>query len=350
MSPAGRPEETAGLLGHGPVLDAFRQMLGKGRVHHAWALLGPRGIGKATLAWHMVREWFAENEAERLHCHRPDHPLFSRIRARGHPDLHLLEVPEAGAVREIPVAAVREVLARLKSTAYSGRRALLVDAACELNRHAANALLKMVEEPPRDTLILLVCHRPRAVPATLLSRCLRVPLRPLQPEEMEAALARWLPERDADSRRRLAVLAAGRLGEALRIDEAALLDHYRSLLGQIAREGNRAEIGAMAAELAAVARRFGLELAFRAPLELVRRVVRLAAGGVLAPELAEGEEDKLRRLLARRPAAAYAELWAQLVTFARRAQQLHLDPQQALLAALGAILGSSALPGFASER
>ncbi len=343
------PAETAALFGHEDALERFRRARARGRMPHAWALSGAGGIGKATLAWHMAREWLAP-EAERGRCHDPESPLFRQLRERAHPELQVLDLESQASARarEIPVAAVRDLVARLHRTGYGGRRVVLIDAADDLNRHAANALLKVLEEPPPGTLFLLVCHEPAAIPATILSRCLRLPLRPLGNAELMRALEQMAPDLDPEARRRLAAVAGGRLGHALRLARAGFLDLYARLLDQLAAKHAASALEAAAA-LAPLARDWGIAFALTVPQEILRRAVRLGLGLPLEPELTAGEAAKLAAILRRLPLEEAAGLWEKFLALARQTESLHLDPEHSLVVALATIRGDATADALGRE-
>ena len=141
--------------------------LASGRLAHGWLLTGPPGIGKATLAFRFARALLAGPDVPRsddFRC-RPDHPVFRQVARGAHPDLTVLEAerdPRTGRLRsEITVDAVRAATASLQMTAAAGGyRVAIVDGAESMNRNAANALLKTLEEPPARSVLILVSHRP----------------------------------------------------------------------------------------------------------------------------------------------------------------------------------------------
>ena len=171
------PRENPHLVGHELAAGALVEAWGSGRLAHAWLIAGPRGIGKATLAYRFARFVLAGGEGggnDGL-AMAPEHPVFQRAAAGGHSDLAVIErgLGDRGRLRaEIVVDDVRKANAFLSLTAGEGGwRVVIVDAADEMNRNAANALLKRLEEPPSRVLFLLVSHAPSRMPATLRSRC-----------------------------------------------------------------------------------------------------------------------------------------------------------------------------------
>jgi DNA polymerase-3 subunit delta' len=200
------PRENLRLFGHAAaeriLLDAYRS----GRMHHAWLITGPDGIGKATLAFRIARFILANPDpahqivdtAVHLDVDAPE-GLIGKI-ARGiHPNiLHLQRPWDERAKRyktEISVDTVRRIVPFLGTTAGEGGwRIVIVDPADELNRSAANALLKGLEEPPPRTLFVLVSRTPGRLLTTIRSRCRTLPLRPLGEEELNVALAHLNPE------------------------------------------------------------------------------------------------------------------------------------------------------------
>ncbi|MCY4407885.1 MAG: DNA polymerase III subunit delta', partial [Rhodospirillaceae bacterium] len=177
------PRENPHLVGHEPAAGALVEAWGSGRLAHAWLIAGPRGIGKATLAYRFARFVLAGKEGIDGLTMAPEHPVFRRIAAGGHSDLAVIErgLGDRGRLRaEIVVDDVRKANAFLSLTAGEGGwRVVIVDAADEMNRNAANALLKRLEEPPSRVLFLLVSHAPSRMPATLRSRCRLLSLAPL---------------------------------------------------------------------------------------------------------------------------------------------------------------------------
>ncbi len=235
-----RPEATSILVGHQraemALLDSYRS----GRVPHAWALEGPKGIGKATLAFRFARFVLAHPapdapdvaEAADLAV-SPDGSDARQIAARAHPNLIVLERPrdEAGKATSsiIPVDSVRRVSRFLATTAAGGNwRIVVVDAADDLNRASANALLKMLEEPPARCLFLLVAHLPGRLLPTIRSRCRRLALKPLDPALIETVL-RTGDEAGGDPAL-AARLAQGSLGRALELASAEGQETARRLL------------------------------------------------------------------------------------------------------------------------
>ena len=170
-----------------------------GRLAHAWLIGGREGIGKATLAWRFARFVLANpdpaakavQEARDLHVD-PGHPAARLLAGLAHPDFSLIRREWQGAAKrlasEISVDAVRNGLQVFQlSAAFGGWRIAIVDAAEDLNRNSANALLKMVEEPPQHSLILIVSHRPGQILPTIRSRCRRLRLEPLSDDEIVRA-------------------------------------------------------------------------------------------------------------------------------------------------------------------
>ena len=194
------PRETSELFGHREAEAALLNAYRSGRIPHAWLIGGPQGIGKATLAYRMARFVLANADplapsvqrAETLAVDPADH-VARQITAEAHGGLLVLErgLNDRGVLRTvITVDETRETISFFGSTAaVDGWRVCIVDTVDELNPNAANALLKILEEPPQQSLFLLVSHSPARALPTILSRCRKLPLRPLSTVDVIRAAA-----------------------------------------------------------------------------------------------------------------------------------------------------------------
>ena len=194
------PRATAVLFGHAQAEAALLAAYRSARMPHGFLLAGPKGIGKATLAYRMARFVFAHPDpsdravqsATSLEIDA-ENPVARRIVAQAQPDLLVIErtANERGVLhKQIAVEDIRRTIPFFGSTAGEGGwRIAIVDAVDDLNRSGANALLKVLEEPPERALILLVSHSAARVPATLRSRCRIVTLRPLDESDVAGAAA-----------------------------------------------------------------------------------------------------------------------------------------------------------------
>jgi DNA polymerase III subunit delta' len=200
------------LYGLDPQIAAFRAALAGERLHHAWLLAGPRGVGKGSFADFAARLL--------LNASDPASQGTSLIEAGSHPDFRRLErLPNektGNLARNITVDQVRHLRALFSTgTAISDRRAIIIDSIDDLERGAANALLKSLEEPPASTIFLLVSHQPGRLLPTIRSRCRTLMFSPLDDAAMTSVLDDQLPQLDPASRAQLIASANGSAATAL---------------------------------------------------------------------------------------------------------------------------------------
>ncbi|QDL90754.1 DNA polymerase III subunit delta' [Paroceanicella profunda] len=332
---APHPRRTAALFGQPAAEEAFLTARDAGRLHHAWLIAGPRGVGKATLAWRIARNLLAGAGGPLDMA--PDQPVFRRCAALSEPRLFLLRRAwDAKAARLRQIIDVEETR-RLKtflqlSSADGGWRAVIVDAAEEMNTSAANALLKVLEEPPERTAFLLVCHAPARLLPTIRSRCRELRCGPLDAASLAAALdAAGLQTDDATA---LAELSGGSAGEAMRLAAHGGQPAYEELLALLATlpRLDRPRMIALADSCAGrdAAERYDMMMRL-VPLAL-SRFARAGALGALPVEAARGEGDLIRRLSpGPGPARAWAEAVQRLGERMARARSVNLDPGQVML-------------------
>ena len=216
------------LIGHGAAEGVFLDAVESGRTAHAWLLTGPRGIGKATLARRMAARVLAGDDGQSALFEAPaeswepspSNPATVKVAHGTHPDLMIVArtaEEEGGRVpKEIGVAAIRRVGGFLRLTpAEGGWRAVIVDSADDMNRNAANALLKVLEEPPGDVLLVLVSHAPHGLLPTIRSRCRRLALSPLSAEDTGAVLAAHVADAEPDDLALAARLSEGCPGRGI---------------------------------------------------------------------------------------------------------------------------------------
>jgi DNA polymerase III subunit delta' len=350
--PAPAPRQNALLLGHESAEAALLHAYRSGRLPHAWLIAGPRGIGKATLAFRFARFLLSEgggNAGAGLGTSSPlalppDHPIFRRIASGGHADLLVVERgldPRRKRIRgEIVVQDTRAIAAFLRLTPAEGRwRVVIVDDADLMNRNAANALLKILEEPPKKALLVLVSDNPGRLLPTIRSRCRSLAVKPLPAALVRDALERYRGDLAPGERAALAELAQGSIGRALELAGAGGLDLYRALLRLIERlpQLDGAALHALADRLA----RGDGEDAFRMTAELLpgwlARMVALAAGGGAEAGAVPGEAETMRRLAARRALDQWVEVWEKLTHLFALADSVNLDRKQVVLNAFFAL-------------
>jgi DNA polymerase III subunit delta' len=197
----------------------FLEALERGRLHHAWLLCGPEGVGKATFAYRAARRLLgaAPDPAYGLLGAAPEDPVSRQIIAHAHPDLMVLDrIGDDGKIRrEIPADDARRLPEFFsKAPASAPWRVAIVDSADDLNRFSANALLKILEEPPERGVLFLVSHAPGGLLPTIRSRCRRLTFRPWEIEAV-AAFVRARTDLDQEAALRLARMAKGSPGRAL---------------------------------------------------------------------------------------------------------------------------------------
>lgn len=194
LTGAPHPRTTQSLVGHEAAQTEILSAWNSGRFPHAFLIGGPEGIGKATLAYKIARFMLSQPPATAKSLDvPPSHPAVHQIAALSHPDFLLLRriAPDEDkkVPTEIPVGEIRKLVKFFGSTAASGGyRVCIVDALDDLNKSGANALLKILEEPPAKSLFLLISHSPGRLLATIRSRCRKLLLRPLTTEEVTHAL------------------------------------------------------------------------------------------------------------------------------------------------------------------
>ncbi|MCX7644139.1 MAG: DNA polymerase III subunit delta' [Rhodobacteraceae bacterium] len=357
---APHPRETERLFGQAAAEAAFLDAHAAGRLHHAWLLTGPRGVGKATFAWRAARFLLAGEAAAAPGGGDlfgaapdrpatldvpPDHPVARRLRALSEPRLFLLRrgPTEKGdsLSAQIRVEDTRGLRGFFQlSAADGGRRAVIVDAADEMNPAAANAILKLLEEPPRGAVMLLVSHQPARLLPTIRSRCRELRLAPLGPADMAAALAQAGVA--ADDPGRLAELAGGSVGEAIRLANLDGLALYERLVGLFRPRLDRPAAIALAESVAGRGGEARLDLLLGLVSQLLARAARTGLGRP-PPEAAPGEAALLARLA---PDAGAARTWAEaeaaLGARARHGRAVNLDPAALILDMLLSIDQSAA--------
>jgi DNA polymerase-3 subunit delta' len=207
---------------------AFAAALHGGSLHHAWLLVGPEGVGKATFAQRAALRMLAEASATGVSAPGlvvPEtHPTRSLVDAGSHPDLRVMQrlpkdadKPDQGFARSITIAQVRSLQPMFATTPSMGaRRVVIIDAADDLERNGANALLKNLEEPPVGTIFLLISHAPGRLLPTIRSRCRVLRFAALDDADMARALRQVLPEADEDEIAALVRTGEGAPGRAIR--------------------------------------------------------------------------------------------------------------------------------------
>lgn len=234
------PRDVFDLIGHEAPEAAFEDARSRGRLHHAWLLTGPEGVGKATFAFRAARRLLGAPADPRFGVlgSSPEHSVSRLVMARSHPDLLVIErVGEDGKARKtIPVDEARKLSEFFsKSPASAPHRVAIIDAADDLNVNAANAVLKTLEEPPPHGVLLLVAHSPGRLLATIRSRCRRLGFSPLAEDQVVAFVTARAGVNDEDALH-LARMSGGAPGRAwslaqqgaVAVDEAA-----RNLLGAL---------------------------------------------------------------------------------------------------------------------
>lgn len=351
---APHPRDTARLIGHAPAEEVFLQAFNAGKLHHAWLITGPRGVGKATLAWRMARFLLAtpatdggmfDAPAPDTLDISPDHPIARRIAAGSESRAALIR-PLYDAKKDrlaaiIDVEQIRDLKANfsLKAT-DGGRRTVVVDAIDDMNPNAANAFLKLLEEPPAEVTFFLISHRPSGLLPTIRSRCRELRMGPLSPADLSDALTAAGGEVDPSDRIALAELAGGSVGAAFEMSNLNGLALYQMIVDLLSGlpQMNRARLQTVCDAGAGK----GNEAQFTLIVTLIdlflARTARAGSMGGLAPDAAKGEGDLIARL-ATSPQAALA--WANLAQIlgvrARRGRSVNLDPAALLLDMLLAI-------------
>lgn len=336
------------LLGHDAAERTMLAAHGSGRLHHAWLISGPRGIGKATLAWRFARF---------LLCGQQQGGLFgggmpdsldvpadatgrSLIEARSHPDLfHLRRTlnPDSGRMRaEIAVDDVRELGAFMHMTPAMGQwRVAVVDSADEMNRNSANAVLKILEEPPPNALLLIVSHAPGRLLPTIRSRCRRLALQALDDDIVIRLLAEHAPAVNEAERVALARLAEGSIGRALDLAGSGSLELYNEMVGVLATlpELDMARLHGFAERFA----RRGEEAnaAWRSLNYLLdgwlKGLARQSALGEVAAPVVPSESGLQARLLAAASLDRWIVAWEKAAELLSGADRVNLDRKQTVL-------------------
>ena len=307
--------------------EAFLDSLNRGRLHHAWLLCGVEGSGKATFAYRAARCLLgaAPDLSRGPLGAAPYDPVSQLVSAQSHPDLLVMErLVEGGKQKKtISVDQARDLPGFFaKSPSQAQYRVAIIDAADDLNINAANALLKILEEPPERGVLLLVTHAPGRLLATIRSRCRRLSFPIWTPDQLET-LVRNRTGADPDDARLAADMAGGSPGAALALASGAMQE-----VDALARNWVFGEAVDRAEQLAVADGFRGVEGQARFEALMDRLIAAVKARALEAPA-GQG--------------ARWAELWTRLADLPDRTAAINLDRADVLAGALADIARTKAL-------
>jgi DNA polymerase-3 subunit delta' len=359
---APHPRDTVRLIGQDAAEGVFLDAFTTGRLHHAWLMTGPRGVGKATLAWRIARFVLATEDPDPDDMFGvpvtttldidPIHPIARRIASGAEPGLkfvHRTLNEKTKRLRDqITIDDIRAMAGFFQLSATDGgRRVVIIDAADEMNPNAANALLKMLEEPPARTTLLLVCHQPSRLLPTIRSRCRTLRLGTLTADQMAQAMAQAGVD-PGPQNAALSELSAGSVGDALRLSLLDGLKIYNEIIALFGTFPNLDRTRALA--LAEAAGQRGAE----ARLDLLYTLIDIAltrlarTGATGQPPQVESAPNEAAILARLAPTGAHARAWADIaqtaLARARHGRAVNIDPAALVLDTLFKLQQTASAP------
>ncbi|GLS20300.1 DNA polymerase III subunit delta' [Labrys miyagiensis] len=330
------PRETTRLIGQDVAEQALLAAYQSGRIHHAWILGGPEGIGKATLAYRMAKFVLTNSDPSRIGSASdlsvpPEGHAARQVMSQAHVDLTVLRrLPNEktkGFYSNIRVDDVRDVVRFLGSTAGAGGwRIAIIDSAEDLAREGANALLKVLEEPPPRVLFLMVSHQPARLLPTIRSRCRLLALEALGEADVIEAAAQARPDLSSEAIAAGAALAQGSVRRALTLADGEGVALHRSLTELLAKLP-RIDVAAAHALADRCANKAGEEN-FALLLDFIDEW--------LHQRLLSERSEPAHRL------ARWAEVWEKARSAARDVEAYNLDRKPFVLSTLSMLAEASA--------
>ena len=325
------------IQGHDDFLTDITTSLSAGRMHHAWLITGPVGIGKASMARLAAARLLSEKahsgalfEMEDPNLKIDSEDAGTRLVMRGvHPDFKIIfPQTENNKSGQIKIDQIRGLLPfMMHKPARSGWRVAIIDSMDDVNLNSANALLKLLEEPPEQTVLFLIASHVGHLPPTIRSRCRLVRMTRLAPEACILALSRIWPNSDIKQLEVLSKLSQGAPGQAVKLVDSGAADLYRdacallqsSPLNQLALANLCTKWGPGTAT--------GREIRNGAVfcIDRLLRHAALRASQIKAGELCSFEIQVIDRLANGHSAEQLARFHNEFVTNAAKAERLYLD-------------------------
>lgn len=284
------PKDNPYLAGHEDMEKMFLDAWKNNSLHQSWLVSGAKGIGKATFCYRIARFLLNADEKQRQNYTSlevsPESLAFKQISNGSHPDFKLLERGYLKTERQKIVKAIKdgnymtdEDLSELKKSsvitvddvrtvneflskksADGCWRVVLIDSVDEMNTSSANAVLKILEEPPHKTLMLLVSHNPARLLPTIRSRCAKVELKPLKDNIVASLLRRYRPQTSEDMVKKTTAIAGGSIGKAIAYIDGGAVQYYEKIyaLATAGKNFKTAEMLKFCDEAAATEENYGL--------------------------------------------------------------------------------------------
>lgn len=338
------PQDTAHFIGHYQAEKTFVDNFNSGRFHHAWLVTGAKGVGKATFAYRAAKFLLSSASSgglfgppENLEIDPAD-PAISLIKSGAHPGLAILkrryDTKGKKIFSVIRVDDVRSLTNFFRMTAVEGNwRIVIVDTVDDMNNNAANAILKILEEPPEKTIFLLLSHTPAGLLPTIRSRCRLLPLKPLQSEDLRQVLAPYIADLDAVQAGMLMSLAEGSPGKALQLLESGGLDIFAGFL-EIFRNYPHLDVEKLHG-LADISARKDGENIYRTICDLypwwLSRLVRAANSEFKIDGLLAEEAAIMRKMVSGNSLVHWVDLWEKGNRLIEKADSVNLDRKQVVL-------------------
>ncbi len=326
------PSENQHLYGHDAALQDLAQQYHAGQLHHAWLLNGPRGVGKATFAFHMARHILAHpnpsDAPARVSADDWADSLVRQVANGGHPDLLHLTRPWDDKTKkfktQLAIDEVRRTQGFYGMTAGGGGwRITIVDAADDMNASAANALLKILEEPPKRSLFFVITHSAGSLLPTIRSRCQRLSLSPLKAQDMGNALQHLDIEAMPGSMERTASLAEGSVRRAIVLASSNVMAEYDRFEKLMQENANGAPAHWLVAHSVAEAvSKRGEDDAYHLFIDLVT--------GWVSRQVRTGQGTSATL-------AGWAEVWEKALYSTKTADAFNLDKKQVILSLFGSL-------------
>ncbi len=360
------PSHTAAMHGH----EAAERMLladyERGTLPGAYLISGPRGIGKATLAYRYSKYLLAAPKADdqgdglfgdmlpaepvaSLNTD-PEHPAVRRVATGGHANMLIIEPgwdeKKKTRAKHISVEDVRRIGDFLsKSAAEEGYRIVIIDAADDMNTNAANAILKWLEEPPERAIFLLISHHPGALLPTIRSRCLALTLQPPSPELFHAIVTERNTTLKTETVQALYFLSGGAPGRALTLHEHGVDNRFQELMDLLGDESGEKELEAFAEKLTLGKGKLPFADVSSLLLSVLAGIIRAAHHdpdsdrAVPLPEAGKA----FARLAHKKPLAYWLDLWEKSLGLLAEVRYVHLDARQVTASLLAAMAGKDSI-------